>query len=755
MVVALTPTAALAAPPPEQGYARVTDDRVDAAIQAGVAWLKAQRNPETQWERITDRRDRHWGGETALVILSLLYAGVDPTTEPWLRDAIYWLDRQALNGVYATGCRAHVFALLRGDKARESLQRDVRWLLDAAWPATSSHPGSYDYLPAPKDRKSGRWDNSVTQFGNLGVWMGAEAGVNVPREYWEAVGAHWTKTQGNDGGWQYESPPERGSLSTGSMTAAGLASLFVVLDYRYADVPHGSAPVVGAVNRGLQWLGDHLTPTNPRGSPSWDYYYLYAVERVGRASGYRYFGPHDWFRMGAAHLLEEQREGGRWPTSGDDMWDVRNTAFALMFLSHGRAPIMFSKLERAVEAVDRLRDVAGLTRYAKYALERPLNWQVVNLETPLDDLLEAPVLYLFGHEKRDFTPEETERIRDYCLRGGMLFGVVGEKGDGFESSFEQLMRSLFPDFPLEPLPANHVLFDGVQYKIENPPRLLAVDNGVRILALLCTRDIARSWSRFASQRQNESDLQLGVNVWLYASDKVIPRSRLQTPVIPIRERETTQTTYIARIQYNGNWDVESMGWPRLVRYMNNETAVRVLVMSGMSLAGDFPPEVKIAHMTGTRSFELTEAERVGLRRFISSGGTLIADAAGGSPAFTRAFEDEMRAIFGAEARELERTSFLITGRGIENAAKLTQVQFQRASLPIVGDRHTPLLRGYVRANRFAVLFSPLDLSAGMLGMPIYNLRGYDRDSTLAIMRNLLLYANLSTAEKAELQHSGN
>lgn len=737
---------------PAAGSPALTDARIEQAIRAGVGWLKAQRDPELQWERFKDRQDRHWGGESALVILAMLYCGADPATEDWLREALGWLDHQPLNGVYATACRAHAFALLRGEKSRQSLERDVRWLLNAVWPAGSQQPGSYDYVPAPRSQSWGRWDNSVTQFGNLGVWMGAEAGVAIPRDYWEMVGAHWVRTQARDGGWQYEMPDRDTPQSTGSMTAAGLASLFVVLDYRYADAPGSAAPIVGAINRGLDWLGRYFTPNNARGPYRWDYYYLYGVERVGRASGYRYFGPHDWFRIGAGWLLEQQRSDGSWPMTGEDMYDRRNTALALMFLSHGRAPVMFSKLETSIEAADRLRDVAGLTRYAKYSLERPLNWQVVNLSAPIDDLLEAPVLYLFGRERREFTSEERDRIREYCQRGGMLFGVVGERGEGFRGSFEQLARELFPDLPLTRLTPEHKLFSGeVQFRIDNPPPMLAVDNGVRTLMLLCLRDIAGSWVRFAAEHRNEDDLKLGMNVWLYACDKVIPRSRLESPILPVLEREPVRTLYVARIRYDGAWDVEPLGWQRLIRYMNNETATRVLLMSGLSLASEIPPEVRIAHLTGTQGFRFSAAERAGLRRFLSGGGTLIVDATGGSAAFTRAFEEEMREVLRDEPREVAPDSFLITGEGIDGAVNLERVGFLRAALPIVGDRKTPLLKVYGTKNRYSVIVSPLDLSAGMLGTPIFGLRGYDRQSTLDVMRNLVLYAGLSTAEKAALQ----
>ncbi len=319
----------------------VSDEAVDDAIRRAVAWMKSQRNADGHWELPADsKQNKHWAGTTGLALLSLLYAGEDPREKP-LSDSLQWFASQTLNGTYVYGTRAHVLALVPGGGFSSQLQSDVKWLLDAIWPRDSEHPGCYDYVPPPPGAKSGRWDNSVTQYGVLGTWMAAEAGVPVPDWYWEIVGRHWLKTQNADGGWGYQ---EKGP-TTGSMTAAGLASLFVVLDQRYADRPQDAGGLVAAIEAGLNWFGREYTPDNPGGDATWKYYYLYGVERVGRASGYKYFRDKDWFREGADYLLTAQRPDGRWTGTGGEMNEVRNTAFALMFLCHGRAPLLFNKLQ--------------------------------------------------------------------------------------------------------------------------------------------------------------------------------------------------------------------------------------------------------------------------------------------------------------------------------------------------------------------------------------------------------------------------
>ena len=69
------------------------------------------------------------------------------------------------------------------------------------------------------------------------------------------------------------------------------------------------------------------------------------MERIGVASGYKYFGTTDWFKEGAERLVRGQRPDGSWDISGAP---IPGTGFALLFLSRGRAPVMMNKLDYTV-----------------------------------------------------------------------------------------------------------------------------------------------------------------------------------------------------------------------------------------------------------------------------------------------------------------------------------------------------------------------------------------------------------------------
>ncbi len=789
--------------PASRAADRVTDAAVDDAIRNAVTWLKAQRNESGHWETHGEK-SMVWAGDTGLTLLALLYAGENPLADDMV-TSLEWLASQELSHTYTVGTRAHVLALVPQRKYARHLQRDVDWLAHNIGAADSAHPGAYDY----KGRPTSRYDNSNSQYGVLGVWMGTDAGATVANTYWELVAGHWMGNQNGDGGWGYDA---RGRSTTGSMTAAGLASLYVALDRLYVDRPREAVDLVATIDRGLDWYAREFTVDNPHGDEKWKYYYLYGIERVGRASGQKYFREIDWFREGAAFLLGEQRADGSWPGGGAGQEftasDLRNTSFGLMFLCHGRAPVLFNKLEHEwvetreisaresrrrgaprrgeearrdderprsrwgdedepnaepgapsdenVETVrvsdwnNKMRDVAGLTRYTARSLERLVNWQIVRLDGSLADLMEAPVLYMCGRLEWQFSDAEVAKLREYCRRGGMILGVADHNSQDFAQGFRALATRMFPEYALEKLPPDHPLFNGdVRSPIDDPPEIYEMNSGLRTLMLLSTRDIAEAWHKY-HYRNREKDFQLGVNIFLYATDKTTQRSRLKGPYIERLAVDPVREINVARIKYDGAWNPEPYGWDRLANYMNNQAATRLVVENGVELDSPRLREFKVAHITGNGAFELSEEELDGLQRFLTRGGTLLADATGGAGQFADALDTYLTKALRSSAEPAPHKAAIVSGDGIPDAVSLEGVAYRRAARREAGGRGYPRLMTYNLKRNAAALVSPLDLSSGLLGTDVYDCRGYDGDSSLRIMRNMLLYADLSAVDKAKL-----
>src|SRR5207253_8684119 len=98
------------------------------------------------------------------------------------------------------------------------------------------------------------WDNSNSQYGLLGVWAGAEAGIEVPDKYWMFADQHWKRWQLPSGEWEYDGTEKRGYYA---MTVAGIASLLITYDFVEAPAfgaQVGREPFSANLAAGLKWL---------------------------------------------------------------------------------------------------------------------------------------------------------------------------------------------------------------------------------------------------------------------------------------------------------------------------------------------------------------------------------------------------------------------------------------------------------------------------------------------------------------------
>jgi hypothetical protein len=100
------------------------------------------------------------------------------------------------------------------------------------------------------------------------------------------------------------------------MTCAGIASLLVThewLDAAALGTRVGRPPYSPALAQGLKWLesGDNVTNIF---TPDLHYlgYTAYGIERCALASGFKFFGTHDWYTEISGQILPYQAANGSW-----------------------------------------------------------------------------------------------------------------------------------------------------------------------------------------------------------------------------------------------------------------------------------------------------------------------------------------------------------------------------------------------------------------------------------------------------------
>ena len=159
--------------------------------------------------------------------------------------------------------------------------------------------------------------------------------------------------------------------------SAGLASPFVAHDY--LEPAHFYRAAVGSRALSRPRLQKDL-PGSKRGitpALALDHggYNLYGLERVGLASGFKYFGSHDWFRELAKNIIGSQMRDGSWGMGagmGGQYGPQIETPYNLLFLEVRAAGIR-SCDEQAFAPTghwaNRPRDAANLARFASHELE--------------------------------------------------------------------------------------------------------------------------------------------------------------------------------------------------------------------------------------------------------------------------------------------------------------------------------------------------------------------------------------------------
>ena len=735
-----------------------TPQNIDKAIEKAKACIYGLQREGGRWEkdpaRVGEEHSQYiqmqgdtFGGYTALATYALLASGESPN-DPRIKAAVEFLKQADIVGIYAIAMRCQVWLLIPHESAemRALIQRDAdalfRGINDGK--TNSKNRGMWDYLG-----QGTHLDHSVSQYGVLGLWACQQTGaIDVGIDRWKRIETDWRNDQYPHGGWDYGKVADE----TISMTAAGIASLFIVGDYLHTAegigcLGNGGDPFI---DKGLAWLDKHYQTIGQSA------YAMYGMERIAAASGYKYFASHDWYTDLAKKLLSAQGEDGSFNCMdypGAQILDA--TSFGLLFLARGRAPVMISKLDYHQPILpgvvpepanwnERPRDLSNLCAFAGPQAETFLQWQIVNFAVPANELHDAPILYLSGNLELKPSFEEAHKLKNFVEEGGMILGNADCGRPVFAKTFEALGMALFGR-PFRDIPADHPIFTHQQFpatRWRKRPHLRGLSNGAReFMILFPDEDPARRWQDPAARKSHPEDYELGTDIFQYAVDRSVWNKGESHMVEPDIRLTATRGMKLARIIAGPNWDPEPGGWRRLAAILHNEDGVDMAVFS-TPLGQGALTAAKVAHLTGTTDFTFSEPARLELKSFVQNGGTLIIDATGGSIEFARAAERELTALFGdaataglAQPLARDYPVFQLPEH------RLTQFDYRKWSRTRLGESvKDPRLCGIQINNRIAVYFSREDLSAGLVGQPVDGIYGYTPTTATSIMRNILLYA---------------
>jgi len=734
--------------------APVSTDAVRQSMDRAKAYLFARRGADG-WESSSAGLSKaNPQGQNALVLYALLSAGESASDEK-LQPIVEAVLSQRMVQTYEVAVRMLLSEYLKSDKrAIDVRRRDLGALLNGAG-GGGGNGGMFRYsLAGPL--KSGGYDHfhiSTSNYGVLGVWAGAEAGLEVPQRFWEATNASWRAVQKPDGSWSYAYLPgsEQGQFNSSmSMTTAGLATLLIAGDYQPIGRTLQDDKNMSAA---LNWIDKNFDVIFSRDagllrSENAIHYSLYNLERIGTASGLRFIGSRDWFERGAAFLLATQKPDGSWVTD-DTRSPILDTAFALLFLTHGSAPIAYTKLDPANAVASEPgaknstpRDVYNLIKWIGRETETRTGWQRLSLDAPQDALDDARVTFVTPSTR--LNPDDAAQVaklKAYVEGGGLILGACPANDKEFAAMFRKLGTKIVPGDEFRALPETHPIYTRQQYlrktwKIK--PDVLALSNGVRECMILTpTSDIARFWQQLNTAQRPDA-FELAANIYLYSVSQDVRLRRGDNRPEQLDPKIAKKSDVrVARVQTAGNWNPEPLAWPRLG--VNARNAGIEVVSSVVELKPGALDGFKLAHLTGTTIVTMTDLERVELKRFTDAGGLLLVDAAGGSGEFNFAVRAELEKIYGSDAQQLDKPLPIdhpIYGAG---DAKVKSVSYRPFYNGEREPNQGPRLRGLTTGDRLRVVYSPEDLTAGWTGMLHDGIQGYNVDSARAVGRAVLGY----------------
>ncbi len=796
--------------------------KVRSALNKGVDFLKAKQKDQGagtyNWEDVTLNLLQP-GGSSCLAMLALLTAGT-PVDDPVVKRGLPYIRSLSPQHTYVVGLQTMVLADVGDGRDVFRIQKNVEWLLGAALTSNRKPLGQGGKLEGWSYQAGAgtRADNSNTQYALLGLWAGRQAGAKIDKSVWEAIQEYYRSSQCNAkldahrqmiAGWQYQNQAKDAD-GTITMTAAGISGLYISAleandSKQELDEKTGVAAKCGiypeddAIAKGMRWLAQRFRFNNPPHT----FYNVYGIERVGRLSGHRFIGEHDWYREGCEYLTGvkdspglAQKPGGEWQINNAiDSFPVISTSFAVLFLAKGRTPILLSKFawdsvgNRPGTGTDWNRkhnDARHLVEYSSRELfkKMPLAWQIfdprqADLSTDekfndeLSNLLQSPILYMNGHEAPNLTPVQKRLLRRYVDEGGFILAEACCGSEEFTRGFKKLMedKDVFgqesPLLPLSvshPIWSSHALVPASVFQGEQVPdnkKILAIERGCKTVVVFSPQPLAGYWeeARFMPKAKEVVDntergklaYQLAGNIIAYATGLEPPKPRLDTPKVhdPKDDKAVAGKRYVielAQVRHDGgDWQPAKNALRALALNARDKYLIDVSVVK-RDVRMTKPKELwssKFLYMHGKGKFTTDENEIQNMRAALDVGATLFADACCGAQPFDEAFRDFVKKLYpDQKLQTIPANDFLYSEK--LNGEAITTLRCRTAKADGSPEANfkdvPPMLEGIQVDGRWVVIYSRYDIGCALEKNKSSACKGYDPDSAMKLATAALLYS---------------
>lgn len=756
---------------------------VKRALDRGCDFLRSQQLGDGSWEP-TGPISQFKVGTTALTVMALINCDV-PVDSPEVQRGLNYLRTLPPSGVagragvYETSLTIMALCAAGQDRDLPWIQRYAR-LLEETQERTGPGAGYWDYVIGKGG--SGRGDASNGQYAVLALRDAAYAGAEVSRETWELAHKRWLADQQASGGWGYAA----GDFGPrGSMTVAGLSTVAITSrmleDDSDVDIKGNPdccqvRPPNQVIERGRRWMADNFSVVTNPGHGNYHFYYLYGLERAGRMTGVRFFGRNDWYRQGAQMLVDLQLAGGNWISAGSEANTVLNTSMALMFLSKGLSRVVVNKLDynspngesradgewnrHEFDVVNLVDLIDGLPAWPPRLTSQVVTLSRLRAETAVEELNQAPVLFISGRDAPQFSDEHVTWLRNYVDAGGFILAVANCDGGGFDPGFRDVVKRMFPqgDASLQRLTADHPVYRSEYPLNSDGIELWGVDFGCRTSIIYSPVDIGCLWQKWMKHEPKTRNrdlslrvsrgLKVGVNVIAYATGREPPEKLSDTGR---RRKDGAETVergllQIAKLRHNGGWDTAPKALKNLLTTLNDTVGLAASTQSQAIPAtleemSSFP----LIYMHGRYRFQIDPQQQQAIRDYLSRGGVLFADACCGSSNFDRSFRDLIRQLYPeTDMKQIPADHEIFQESTWHDIRKTTIRRLvpneDNAAMTMRTIEGEPFLEGIEIDGRYAVIYSKYDLSCALEHQASLSCDGYIEADAAKIAVNVVLYA---------------